>query len=73
MRSMCINLCIFNICTFRNGTRCCFKNVMGSEGTLMDTAERPNTYISYSSTHYQAEQIKKSRCVHFLVKKKVKK
>ena len=35
------------------------KNIIGSEDTLMQKAERPNNYFSNTFAHNQAEQIKK--------------
>ena len=45
------------------------KNVIGSEDTLMQKAERPSNYFSNSFTHNQAEQIKKGViCVQIWLK-----
>ena len=44
------------------------KNVIGSEDTLMNKAERPNNYFSNTVTDDQIEQIKKGViCVHFVL------
>ena len=44
------------------------KNVIGSEDTLMHKVERPGNYFSNTSTHNQAEQIKKGviLCPYFV-------
>ena len=48
----------------------CYKNVIGSEDTLMHKAEHLINYFSNTFTHNEAEQIRKGvSCVQILLEK----